>query len=49
MLQYLGENVIAAKIQAALEKVYTGRVCLTKDVGGTASTNQFADAVIAAL
>ena len=49
MLNYLGEAASAARIQAALERVYSERKFVTKDVGGTASTNQFADAVIAAL
>lgn len=49
MLDYLGETQAAAKIQAALEKVYTEKKTLTRDVGGTAGTSEFADAVIAAM
>ncbi len=49
MLDYLGETQAAAKIQAALEKVYTEKKVLTRDVGGTAGTSEFADAVIAAM
>jgi isocitrate dehydrogenase (NAD+) len=49
MLDYLGENKAAANIQAALEKVYTEKKTLTRDVGGTAGTSEFTDAVIAAM
>ena len=49
MLDYLGEKQAAAKIQAALEKVYSEKKALTRDVGGTAGTSQFTDAVIAAM
>jgi isocitrate dehydrogenase (NAD+) len=49
MLDYLGETAAAAKIQAALEKVYTEKKALTRDVGGTAGTSEFTDAVIAAM
>jgi isocitrate dehydrogenase (NAD+) len=49
MLDYLGETTAAARIQAALEKVYGEKKALTRDVGGTAGTSEFADAVIAAM
>jgi isocitrate dehydrogenase (NAD+) len=49
MLDYLGETKAAAKIQAALEKVYGEKKALTRDVGGTAGTSEFTDAVIAAM
>jgi isocitrate dehydrogenase (NAD+) len=49
MLDYLGETQAAARIQAALEKVYGEKKALTRDVGGTASTSEFTDAVIAAM
>jgi isocitrate dehydrogenase (NAD+) len=49
MLEYLGEQQAAAKIQAALENVYSEKKTLTRDVGGTAGTSEFADAVIAAM
>jgi isocitrate dehydrogenase (NAD+) len=48
MLEYLGEQEAAAKIQAALEQVYREKKALTRDVGGTSGTSEFADAVIAA-
>jgi isocitrate dehydrogenase (NAD+) len=49
MLEYLGERAAAAAINSALEKVYRQKTKTTRDVGGTASTSEFADAVIAAL
>jgi len=49
MLDYLGETKAAARIQAALEKVYAEKKTLTRDVGGTAGTSEFTDAVIAAM
>jgi isocitrate dehydrogenase (NAD+) len=49
MLEYLGERAAADAINAALETVYTRKTKTTRDVGGTASTSEFADAVIAAL
>jgi isocitrate dehydrogenase (NAD+) len=36
-------------VQKALEKVYAERKTLTRDVGGTAGTSQFADAILAAM
>src|SRR3569833_2904970 len=49
MLHHLDESEAAAKIQKALETVYAERKCLTRDVGGTCGTTQFADAVLAAM
>jgi isocitrate dehydrogenase (NAD+) len=49
MLDYLGETKASAQIQAALEKVYGEKKSLTRDVGGTAGTSEFTDAVIAAM
>ncbi|HEX3471425.1 MAG TPA: isocitrate dehydrogenase (NAD(+)) [Silvibacterium sp.] len=49
MLRHIDENRAAADVQAALEHVYTEKKTLTRDVGGTAGTKAFADAVIAAL
>jgi isocitrate/isopropylmalate dehydrogenase len=49
MLQHLGENSAAARIEQALIKVYKDGKHVTRDVGGSASTQQFTDAVIAAL
>jgi len=49
MLNYLGETKAAKKIDAALIKVYTEGKHLTRDVGGTATTAQFTQAVIKSL
>jgi len=49
MLEYLGEEAAAQKLDSALKKVYAEGKSLTRDVGGNASTQGFTDAVIAAL
>jgi len=49
MLDHLAERSAAERIQKALERVYREAKHTTKDVGGKASTEEFADAVIAAL
>jgi isocitrate dehydrogenase (NAD+) len=49
MLHHLNESAAAKKIQAALEKVYREGQHATRDLGGTAGTKEFTDAVIAAL
>ena len=49
MLRHLDETEAADRTQAAIEKVYTEKRSLTRDVGGTSGTRAFADAVIAAL
>ncbi len=49
MLRHLDEEAAADKVQKALETVYAERKTLTRDVGGTAGTSQFADAVLAAM
>ncbi len=48
MLGHLGERTAAEKIQNALESVYRQAKHTTRDVGGKAGTEEFADAVIAA-
>ncbi len=49
MLRHIREIEAAEKVQAALEHVYQSKEKLTRDMGGTASTSEFADAVIAAM
>jgi isocitrate dehydrogenase (NAD+) len=49
LLDHLGEQSAAEHIQKALEKVYRQAKHTTRDVGGKAGTEEFADAVIAAL
>jgi len=49
MLDHLGERTTARRIEEALEKVYREAKHTTQDVGGPAGTDEFAEAVIAAL
>ncbi len=49
MLRHLDETATADAIQTALEAVYAAGKSLTKDVGGSAGTNGFKEAVLAAL
>jgi isocitrate dehydrogenase (NAD+) len=49
MLDYLGERSAARRIESALEKVYKEARHTTHDVGGKAGTDEFTDAVIAAI
>jgi isocitrate dehydrogenase (NAD+) len=49
MLHHIGEAGAADRIQRALEHVYADGTTLTRDVGGTAGTRAFTEAVLAAL
>jgi isocitrate dehydrogenase (NAD+) len=49
MLDHMGETDAARKIEKALHGVYRAGKTLTRDVGGTASTEEFASSVIAAM
>jgi isocitrate dehydrogenase (NAD+) len=49
MLNHLGETAIAEKVKTAYNRVLAEGNTLTKDLGGTATTDGFADAVIKAL
>jgi isocitrate dehydrogenase (NAD+) len=49
MLRHLGEENAANHIRLALEKVFGEKKHLTRDVGGTAGTSEFADAMVEAL
>jgi isocitrate dehydrogenase (NAD+) len=49
MLIHLKEHAAATRLQKAVEKVYAEGKSLTVDVGGTASTTEFTDAVIASM
>jgi isocitrate dehydrogenase (NAD+) len=49
MLAHIGEREASRKLQIAIEKVYAEGTTLTGDLGGKASTDEFTDAVIAAL
>jgi isocitrate dehydrogenase (NAD+) len=49
MLHHIDESAAANLIQAALDKVYTEKTTLTRDVGGTAGTQAFANAILSAM
>ena len=49
MLRHLDEEGAADRLHGAIERVYESKQSLTRDVGGTSGTKDFADAVIAAL
>lgn len=49
MLRHIGERHAADRVETALRNVFTEKQIITRDVGGTASTSEFADAVIAAM
>jgi isocitrate dehydrogenase (NAD+) len=49
MLQHLGENEIAAKVQHGLNEVYRIKEKCTRDIGGKSGTTAFADSVIEAM
>jgi len=49
MLTHLKQFEAARRLQSAVEKVYAGKQHTTGDVGGHASTEEFTDAVIAAM
>jgi isocitrate dehydrogenase (NAD+) len=49
MLRHIGEEAAALQIMAALERVLVAGNTRTRDLGGTASTFEFADAVSRAL
>jgi isocitrate dehydrogenase (NAD+) len=49
MLRHLGERDIAQKIETAMLKVFEQGNVRTRDIGGTAKTNEFARAIIDAM
>jgi isocitrate dehydrogenase (NAD+) len=49
MLRHLDDAATASVVENALFSVYEAKQTLTRDVGGTAGTSAFADAVIAAM
>ncbi|HXT51218.1 MAG TPA: isocitrate/isopropylmalate dehydrogenase family protein [Thermoanaerobaculia bacterium] len=46
MLQYLGNEEAAARIEGAIGKVVSERGLLTRDLGGTATTTEFTEALV---
>jgi isocitrate dehydrogenase (NAD+) len=49
LLEHLGQGERALRVRRALEGVIRDGKCVTRDLGGTASTDEFTDAVIARL
>ena len=49
MLHHIHEKETAERVQAAMEQVYREGKTLTRDVGGTSGTKEFAEAVLAAM
>jgi isocitrate dehydrogenase (NAD+) len=49
MLRHMGEQDAAGRIEVSLLEVYREKKTLTQDLGGTATTDQFSDAVCNAL
>src|SRR5579871_3719340 len=49
MLRHIGEREASERLQRAVEKVYAEGKCLTGDVGGSASTAEFTNAIIAGM
>src|SRR6202047_442455 len=49
MLHHINESGTAERVQAGLEQVYREGKTLTKDVGGSAGTRQFAEALLEAM
>ena len=46
MLRHIGERSAANRVYTALEKVLLRGDCVTRDLGGSATTKKFAEAVI---
>jgi isocitrate dehydrogenase (NAD+) len=46
LLNHIGEKAAAERLNNAIHDVYADGRSLTRDVGGSASTSQFTDAVI---
>jgi isocitrate dehydrogenase (NAD+) len=49
ILRHIEERVAADKIESAMFQIFEEGSIRTRDVGGTASTNEFADAIISKL
>ena len=49
LLEHMGERPLAARVTGAIERTLRERKTVTADIGGTATTEQYTDAVIANL
>jgi isocitrate dehydrogenase (NAD+) len=46
MMQYLGEGAVAARIEGAIARVVSEKGLLTRDLGGSATTTEFTEALV---
>ena len=46
MLRHLGERDAAERVEKAMHEVFAEGKSLTRDLGGTAKTNEFARAIV---
>jgi isocitrate dehydrogenase (NAD+) len=49
LLEHIGDDDRAKRVRHAVEETIRGGKTLTRDLGGTASTDEFTDAIIAKL
>ncbi len=49
LLRHIGEQAAAERVEAAIRAVLAEGRTVTYDLGGTAGTSQFADAIVARL
>jgi isocitrate/isopropylmalate dehydrogenase len=49
LCRHIGQEPVGERVEGAVERVLREKRSLTPDLGGTASTDAFTDAVIAAL
>jgi isocitrate dehydrogenase (NAD+) len=49
MLEHLGDDDRGRRVRRALEQTVRDGTCVTRDLGGAATTDQFTDAIIARL
>ncbi|HEV8240550.1 MAG TPA: isocitrate/isopropylmalate dehydrogenase family protein [Thermoanaerobaculia bacterium] len=47
MMQYLGEDAVAARIEGAITRVVSEKGLLTRDLGGNSTTAEFTEALVA--
>jgi len=47
MMQYLGEDAVAARIEGAIARVVSENGQLTRDLGGTCTTTEFTESLVA--
>jgi len=47
MMQYLGEDAVAARIEGAITRVVSEKGMLTRDLGGNCTTTEFTEALVA--